>query len=110
MDLEKLTADLRDAIQVGQKEVESIPDGGTCNGDHLFFRTDREVPASRGLACALEAAGCSVYKRQTTLWRGYAIFFSTGGQAARNARAVERASEVLRSRGWHRFSIFYQVD
>lgn len=104
MDLNKLTADLRNAIIEARKAIEGVDDGGTCNMDSPILVVSR---ASKRVEETIEAAGIGCWYNSRR--KGYVMTLPAGGQGATRTKAAEVARKSLEAAGYQT-DMWYQMD
>ena len=105
LNLNKLTADLKDARKAATEAISGMSDGGTCNFDCPYLYTGGQFKRrSKRVEAAIEAAGLRVF------WsKGYHLMGFPGGQGLTRTAAAKAAAELLSERGWD-CSVYYQMD
>lgn len=99
----RLTEDMKYALNEGDKAVEDMEDGGTCNCDSptLFLKGFDEGKAIAAITAA--GSGAWRYKGQ------YIISPCISAQGEPRTVKAEKMCSVLRSRGYDA-GVYYQMD
>lgn len=108
----QLSKDLQDAHIAAEKAVDGMTDGGSCCLDMVFIPSGKNSPISRKTQVwddAIEAAGLSGYRTNSSWWKGYLIYPRAGLQASTRLKACETMAELLRNRGWNA-CVYYMMD
>lgn len=102
-----LTKALKKAREAANK-FSAFPDGGTCNLDKCVIKLPRwndkmveEVTEESGIRIGDKLSG--------SWWNGYRFVSIGQGQAARNTKMAEAATESLKKDGFH-VMMYYQMD
>lgn len=109
---DQLTVALSEAHALAEKAVEGMKDGGSCCLDMVFIPSGKNHPIKRKTKVwdeAIENAGFSGHRTNSSWWKGYLISPRAGLQASTRLKACETMAEELRSRGWDA-CVYYTVD
>ena len=106
-DLEKLTADAKQAKSKAEAACDAATDGGSCNLDAVFFPLESGERAGP-IVAAIQAAGLSA---SPTKWIGRGVMVQPPGfgQAGKRYASNEALCSSLRDDGWPVFQ-YYQMD
>ncbi len=105
--LQKLTEDLKKAVEQAKAATEHVDDGGSANMDSVFVRIPRIKEDL--VVQAIKDAGCYSLGRTEWIGRGYLISPPVAGQGNKRAKAMEVMKESLSNDGWDVLG-FYQLD
>lgn len=108
----KLTADLQVAGRAADEAVKGQLDNGSCNMDMVFIPVGKTSPVKRKSKAydkAIEEAGFSGFRTETTWWKGYLIIPNVAGSAYVRLKACEIMAKQLTELGWNA-CVYYQMD